>query len=76
MLAPVGVQCIRSEPISASKICPLPAGDYYLVGIPEEISRDWQESAFLDALSRVASTVTIGEGDKKTIDLRSREVRP
>ena len=65
----------RVEPTGAFKISPLPAGDYYVAAVPDEVSRDWQEPAFLEALSRVASRVKIAEGEKKTQDLRVREFR-
>ena len=64
---------VRVEPTGAFKISPLPAGDYYVAAIPDEVSRDWQEPAFLEALSRVAARVKIADGDKKTQDLRVRE---
>jgi hypothetical protein len=63
----------RVEPTGAFKISPLPAGDYYVAAVPDEVSRDWQEPAFLEALSRVAARVKIADGDKKTQDLRVRE---
>jgi hypothetical protein len=65
----------RVEPTGVFKVSPLPAGDYYVVAIPDEFASNWQEPAFLDALSRVASQMTIAEGEKKTQDLRIREFR-
>ena len=74
-LNPRQFRSARVEPTGAFKISPLPAGDYYVAALPDEVSRDWQEPAFLDALSRVASRVRIAEGEKKTQDLRVRESR-
>ncbi len=74
-LNPRQFRSARVEPSGAFKISPLPAGDYYVAAVPDEASRDWQEPAFLDALSRVASRVRLDEGDKKTQDLRVREFR-
>ena len=53
----------------------LPAGDYYVVAIPEDRSADWQDPGFLEAASAVAARVTIAEGERKIQDLRTRDVR-
>ena len=74
-LNPRQFRSARVEATGAFRISPLPAGDYYVAALPDEISRDWQEPAFLDALSRVASRMHIAEGEKKTQDLRVREFR-
>jgi hypothetical protein len=66
---------MRVEPTGVFKISPLPAGSYYIVAIPDEVSGDWQDPSFLDALSRGATQLTIGEGESKTLDLRLRELR-
>jgi hypothetical protein len=56
-------------------ISSLPPGDYFAVAIAEEQSADWRDGKTLEALSRIATRVTIGEGEHRTIDLRLREVR-
>jgi hypothetical protein len=53
----------------------LPPGDYHIVAVQEEPPGDWREPSALEALARVATQVTILEGEHKTIDLRVREVR-
>jgi hypothetical protein len=53
----------------------LPAGEYYVMAIPEEQSADWQDPDFLDAASRAAARFTIAEGERKIQDLRVRDVR-
>jgi hypothetical protein len=52
----------------------LPPGDYYVVAVDEEPPGDWRDPASLDALARIATQITILEGEHKTIDLRVREV--
>jgi hypothetical protein len=52
------------------KIDNIPAGAYYLVAIDGTQARRWQDPAFLEAASKVASSVTVGWGDTKTQDLR------
>jgi hypothetical protein len=53
----------------------LPAGDYYVVAVPEEQTDGWRDPATLDALSRVATQITILDGESKRIDLPIRQVR-
>lgn len=53
----------------------LPPGDYYAVAIPDEQSEDWRDPSMLDALARMATQLTIMEGEHKTVDLPLREVR-
>jgi hypothetical protein len=55
-------------------ISSLPPGDYFAVALAEDQSDDWREPRTLDALSQIATTVTIGEGEHKTIDLRTKDV--
>jgi hypothetical protein len=56
-------------------ISSLPPGDYYAVAIPEDQSDDWRDPKMLDALSRVAMTITIVEGEHKTIALQTKDVQ-
>jgi hypothetical protein len=53
----------------------VPPGDYYVVAIADELSDDWRDPKMLDALARVATRVTIMEGEHKTVDLSIKEVR-
>jgi hypothetical protein len=53
----------------------VPPGDYYVVAIPDEQSGDWREPALLETLARVATQITVVEGEHKTIDVQLREVR-
>jgi hypothetical protein len=74
-LNPRRFRCVRVEPTGAFKISPLPAGSYFIVGVPDEVTGEWQDPTFLDSLSRGATPVTIAEGESKTLDLRIRELR-
>lgn len=56
-------------------ISSLPPGDYYAVAIPEEQNADWRDPKMLEELARVATRISIGEGEHKTIDLSLKEVR-
>jgi hypothetical protein len=45
------------------------AGDYLIVAVDDIDVPDNQDPAMFDALARIATRVTLGEGDKKTADL-------
>ena len=66
---------MRSAPTNKSggyEIAALPAGDYYLVALPDDIAGDWRDPAVLRTLARVASQVSLRDGDPKTQDLVTR----
>ena len=54
---------------------PLPAGEYYLVAVQEDQVVDWQDPSLLQALSRVAMTIRLSDGEQKTQPLRSAAIR-
>jgi hypothetical protein len=53
----------------------LPPGEYYVAAIPDEHAIDWQDVAFLEALSGIATRVRIAEAQQRTHDLRTQELR-
>lgn len=53
----------------------VPPGDYYVVAIPDGQSADWRDPLMLEALARMATQVSIAEGEHKMLDLQLREVR-
>lgn len=52
----------------------IPAGDYYIIAVPEEQAVDWRDPKMLELLTRAAMHVTVLEGEHKTIDLRMQQV--
>ncbi len=48
----------------------LPAGEYYLAALPEYESQTWHTPEFLEQVATGAIKVTIGEGEKKTQDVK------
>jgi protocatechuate 3,4-dioxygenase beta subunit len=56
-------------------ISSLPPGDYFAIAIPEDQAGDWRDPATLDALARIATRVSIGDGEYRTIDLPLRQVK-
>ena len=53
----------------------LPAGDYYVIAIPDEQAADWQDPDFLAEASREAIRVRIGDGERTLQDVRLRVTR-
>ena len=72
---PRRLKSARTDAQGRFGISSLPPGDYFAVAIPEEQSADWRDGKNLEALSRIATRVSIGDGEHRTIDLRLREVR-
>jgi hypothetical protein len=53
----------------------IPPGEYYVAAIADEEAVDWQDAEFLQALTRIATRVRITDGQQRTHDLRTREIR-
>jgi hypothetical protein len=52
------------------RVAGLPAGNYFVAATGGDVGTDWQNPQVLDTLSRTATRVTIGDGDKRSLDLR------
>jgi hypothetical protein len=52
----------------------LPAGDYLLVAVAEESSGNWQDPAVLKALSRLATSIALAEGESRSVPLKTSAV--
>jgi protocatechuate 3,4-dioxygenase beta subunit len=63
-------------PAGAYTVGTIPAGEYFVVAIPAEYSGEWQDPAYLEVLSRVASRVSIADGDQRKEDLDIQVVKP
>ena len=48
----------------------LPPGEYFLGAVMDVDQDEWLDQGFLDGLVATSVKVTIGEGEKKTQDLR------
>jgi len=54
------------------KIDTLPAGEYFVVAVDDSTAGSWQTPAFLEKLQGSAVRVTLGDGEKKSLELRTR----
>jgi hypothetical protein len=50
-------------------ISDLPSGDFFIIAVPRT-AVDWRPD-FLDAMSKLATRITLGEGEQRSIDLRT-----
>jgi hypothetical protein len=69
------LRSVRPDRSGAFGISSLPPDDYFVVAIPDEQSADWRDPKFLESLARIASVVSIGDGEHRTQNLRTLEVR-
>jgi hypothetical protein len=60
---------------STYRITSLPAGDYLIVALGSVVPQDWQDPEFLRKLAPLATHVTLADGDKKSTDLETRQIR-
>ena len=68
-------RAVRAGRDGVYKASAMPAGNYYVMAIPDEAAGDWNEPKYLEQLARLATEVRIDDGDKKRHDLKTREVR-
>ena len=64
----------RTDRSGAYTISELPAGEYFIVAVPQT-AVDWTRPAFLESLSRIAMRLTLGDGESRSIDLRTTTVK-
>jgi hypothetical protein len=73
--SPRRFRTVRVSTDGAYRLATLPAGDYFAVAVRSGVPSDWMDQKLLQKLSALATRVTIADGDKKSVDLTTREVR-
>jgi len=68
-------RAVRATKTGAFTTSGLPPGSYYAVAVAADAVGEWTDPRTLEALAKVATEVRLDEGDKKTQDLRTKEVR-
>lgn len=63
---------VRLVNVSSSGVysSPLPAGEYYVAAVPVQFTHEWKAPDFLQRLSALATTVTLREGETRTLALK------
>ena len=52
----------------------LPPGEYYMVAVKDSTIQDSYDADMLESLVPLATIVRLDEGEKKTVDLKSKQV--
>lgn len=65
---------VRTQPTGAFSVTGLPARDYLIVAVTDADVPDLQNPAVYDALARAATSVTLVEGDTRTMSLKLAQV--
>jgi hypothetical protein len=73
--APRRLRSVRAGSDGSYHIPNLPAGDYFVAAIHSNVPADWQDVKYLQKVSALATRVTIVDGEKKSLDVQSKEVR-
>jgi hypothetical protein len=69
---PRRLRTARTNRTGAFSIPALPAGEYYVIAIPEENTIDWQRQTFLARAAGMATRVKIEDGRNASVDLTTR----
>jgi hypothetical protein len=69
------VRAVRTTVHGSYNLGSVVPGDYLVIAIPDDKAGGWQDPDFLAALSSSATRVTVGDGEHKTQDLRTRTLR-
>ena len=72
---PRRIKSVRSSKYGQYNFSILPPGDYLVAAVPDHQAADWRDARFLETVAPFARHVTIQDGERKTQDLRTREVR-
>ena len=73
---PRRLRAVRVDRNGQYQTAGLPAGDYLLVAIPDESSANWQDPKVLQALARLATSITLGDGETRSASLKTMAVPP
>lgn len=74
-MGPRGTRSAAVPKSGAYTLPELPPGDYLVVAINAEQVPEARDAQFYEALSRAATLVTIGVGEKKSLDLKVSQIR-
>jgi protocatechuate 3,4-dioxygenase beta subunit len=75
---PRTIRLVRVSPAGAYSLGglgALPAGEYFVVAIDDQAATSWSDPKRLESLSRVATRLTLGDGEKKSLDLVTAVIR-
>lgn len=70
--APLSRRIVMARPASTGKylVRNLPPGDYFVAAVTDVEFNAWYDNTLLEALIDASTSITLGEGAKKTLDLK------
>ena len=68
-------RALRADTQGAYRSANVPIGDYFVVAVRSNVPADWRDPKYLQKLAALATRVTIGVGEKKSVDVDTKEVR-
>jgi hypothetical protein len=74
-LNPDRIRIARTATNGAYQAPRLPAGDYFIVALPDDVADSWQEPGMLGRASSRATRVSLAWKDAKVVDLRVSAVK-
>jgi hypothetical protein len=72
---PRRIKSIRASKYGHYNFSVLPPGDYLVAAVPDHQAADWRDPRFLETVAPSARHVTILDGERKTQDVRTREIK-
>jgi hypothetical protein len=69
------VRLAHATSAAAFEIHALPPGEYYIAAVDTRTAMGWQDPQFLERLTGGATRVVLGEGENKTVTLRTLTLR-
>jgi hypothetical protein len=70
-ISPRRLRTMRTDKDGAFQFVGLPAGDYLIVAIPDESATDALDSRVLQTLARLAAPITLADGEKRSLTLKT-----
>jgi protocatechuate 3,4-dioxygenase beta subunit len=65
------IQAVRSDQSGAFRLRGLPPGDYEIIAVDDVEQGEWYDPSFLEKIRAGAKRISLGEGEKKTQDLKA-----
>jgi hypothetical protein len=69
------IRAVSVDRTGAFRFAGLPAGDYYVVAVPDSAATDWRDPRVLTSLTRAATRVRLDDGARHSQQLRMQEAR-
>ena len=69
--SPRRMKTMRVTKTGGFALTAVPEGDYFIVAVRDDVAADWPDPKFLESLRTSATRVSIADGDRKAVSLRT-----